>query len=465
MPGRVAIILIVAALSSVALRAQARKAMYSAEPNHLEIVDRALELALQMGFAESSPSIEDIRDRLRTGAYEEDFAPIPGIVGEHFPSPWTQGPTFDFYGLIGVARIPYGELTDPFSGWARGLSHGYDPGTHFRWPGARGTPLEWAASAENTFSWDHAISLYREGKKSEAYECLGHILHLLMDQSVPSHVKVVNHGGFLNRKGAGSLLDPDLASVIVDEYERALAGGLEISGVVGVIPDLLGTFRTALLRADSSRVPRFATWTDYLQNLALVTAGLSVVNTYYQAPTANGEFGQYKQGNGEIVLPGQFGGPTPPAKIGDRWTQFGGYSTAAWPGGTIIPQDSLVSICDTMVPKAAEYCAGLILFFELNVVTEIRDKGSVPSGFMLFQNYPNPFNPSTVVRVQLPGVSDLRLRVFDCLGREIAKFVEGRHEAGTYSFTFDGAGLPSGVYLCIMQAGDFGAAHRMLLMR
>ena len=47
-----------------------------------------------------------------------------------------------------------------------------------------------------------------------------------------------------------------------------------------------------------------------------------------------------------------------------------------------------------------------------------------PSGFALLQNYPNPFNPATVVRYQLPAVSDVRLVVYDLLGREVAVLVD-----------------------------------------
>ena len=465
MTTRTALILFMAALSAPYSGAQVRKAMYSADPNHMEIADRALELAIQLGFTESDISVDEVRDRLRTGAYEEDLAAIPGIVGEHFPSPWTQGPEFDFYGLFGVAKIPYGELTDPLSGWARGLSHGYDPLTQFRWPGAMGTTIEWAASAENTFAWSRAVSLYEEGKKAEAYECLGHILHLLMDQSVPSHVKVVNHGSSLSRKASGSILDPDIASVIVDEYEWALAGGLEISGVTGVIPDLLDVFRTALMSAEGSRVPAFPKWTDYLENLATLTAELPLVNRYYRAPAAEGEFGRYTSGTGTIVLPSQFGGPTPPAKIGNRWTQFGGYSTATWPGGAVIPQDTLIAICNILVPTAAEYCAGLIICFRNEVLTAIRDDNALPSGYALLQNYPNPFNPKTVVSIQLPVTSEVSVVVLDLLGKEVERLAEGRLEAGQHQFIFDGSRLASGVYFYKLRAGSFRAVRRMVLMR
>ncbi len=88
-----------------------------------------------------------------------------------------------------------------------------------------------------------------------------------------------------------------------------------------------------------------------------------------------------------------------------------------------------------------------------------------PSAFVLWQNYPNPFNPKTVVSCQWPGVSVIRLAVYDILGREVAVLASGRYPAGKYSFTFDGSNLASGVYFYRLQAGSYVKTMRLLLLR
>src|SRR5512143_2281645 len=109
---------------------------YAGSPNHREIALRALELAVQAGFLDTSGiTLQEIRNRLEAGAYSEDYDLIPGIVGEHFPDPWAQGPDFDFNGLYPFSKIPYGSLADPLSGWIRGSPHGYDPLHGYTWPG------------------------------------------------------------------------------------------------------------------------------------------------------------------------------------------------------------------------------------------------------------------------------------------------------------------------------------------
>ena len=90
---------------------------------------------------------------------------------------------------------------------------------------------------------------------------------------------------------------------------------------------------------------------------------------------------------------------------------------------------------------------------------------SAPMAYELDQNYPNPFNPTTVISGQWPQESDVRLVVYDILGREVIVLASGRYPAGRYSFTFDGTGLASGVYLYHLDAGGFSTTKKMTLVR
>jgi photosystem II stability/assembly factor-like uncharacterized protein len=86
-------------------------------------------------------------------------------------------------------------------------------------------------------------------------------------------------------------------------------------------------------------------------------------------------------------------------------------------------------------------------------------------GFALLQNYPNPFNPATVIRYQLPVVSDVFLVVHDMLGREVSELVNERRQPGTYAERFDGSGLSSGVYFYRLTAGSFTQTRKLVLIR
>jgi hypothetical protein len=106
-------------------------------------------------------------------------------------------------------------------------------------------------------------------------------------------------------------------------------------------------------------------------------------------------------------------------------------------------------------------------------VIEIDIKGTdvpveteaLPVQTRLMQNYPNPFNPTTTLRYELASAQDVRVTVFDMLGRQVAELVNGYRDAGTYTVTFDANSLPSGVYFSRLQAGQFSQTQRMLLVR
>lgn len=89
----------------------------------------------------------------------------------------------------------------------------------------------------------------------------------------------------------------------------------------------------------------------------------------------------------------------------------------------------------------------------------------IPDKYSLSQNYPNPFNPSTVIRFEVPGYSDVVIKVYDINGREVKTPVNERMGAGTYEVNFEGTGLTSGVYFYKMTAGNFYETKRMILMK
>lgn len=93
------------------------------------------------------------------------------------------------------------------------------------------------------------------------------------------------------------------------------------------------------------------------------------------------------------------------------------------------------------------------------------ERPTVPTEFVLAQNYPNPFNPSTIIRYELPTTSDVSLKVFDMLGREVATLVKARQASGMYEVNFNATGLPSGVYFYRLQAGSFMQTKKMVLVK
>jgi uncharacterized lipoprotein YddW (UPF0748 family) len=98
-------------------------------------------------------------------------------------------------------------------------------------------------------------------------------------------------------------------------------------------------------------------------------------------------------------------------------------------------------------------------------VTTVDRQNLVPEAYALSQNYPNPFNPTTAIQIAVPSAGRVVLKVFDVLGREETTLVDAEMQAGSYTVTFDASRLASGTYFYRMQAGEFVATKRMLLLR
>lgn len=87
------------------------------------------------------------------------------------------------------------------------------------------------------------------------------------------------------------------------------------------------------------------------------------------------------------------------------------------------------------------------------LATGVEDQGNLqPTEFRLEPNYPNPFNPSTTVQFALPVRSQVTLRLYDLLGREVATLVDGELESGVHKVVFQAESVASGVYFYRLEA-------------
>lgn len=96
----------------------------------------------------------------------------------------------------------------------------------------------------------------------------------------------------------------------------------------------------------------------------------------------------------------------------------------------------------------------------------------LPSEFHLSQNYPNPFSEKTTIKFCVAYKTKVKLEVFDSESKSVKTLLDEEKEAGTYEIEFDVSNLPGGgrgpsvgVYIYELQAGDFSARKRMLLLK
>ena len=93
------------------------------------------------------------------------------------------------------------------------------------------------------------------------------------------------------------------------------------------------------------------------------------------------------------------------------------------------------------------------------------DEEFIPTEFALHQNYPNPFNPVTTIQFDIPEAGEVRLDVYNILGKKVATLVQGRHEIGGYTVGWDAAGIASGIYYYRISSAKFTSTKKMILMK
>jgi glucose/arabinose dehydrogenase len=95
---------------------------------------------------------------------------------------------------------------------------------------------------------------------------------------------------------------------------------------------------------------------------------------------------------------------------------------------------------------------------------------TIPTSFRLDQNYPNPFNPATTIHFEVASASNVKIIVYDILGKAVRTLVDRKFSPGGYSESWNGRDnnnrpVVSGVYVVRMQAGDFVAARKIVLVK
>lgn len=106
--------------------------------------------------------------------------------------------------------------------------------------------------------------------------------------------------------------------------------------------------------------------------------------------------------------------------------------------------------------KLTNYCGSLV---------GVTGNNNIPLVYSLEQNYPNPFNPATVIKYQIPKASNVKISIFDILGKEVASLINGRVEAGYHQVEFDGSNFASGLYLYKIVAEGFTDVKKMILVK
>jgi hypothetical protein len=94
-----------------------------------------------------------------------------------------------------------------------------------------------------------------------------------------------------------------------------------------------------------------------------------------------------------------------------------------------------------------------------------EEESILPDGFSLFQNYPNPFNAQTTIWYTLTKESNVRIEIYDLLGRKMTTLKEGIEIPGSHAVVWNAAGYPSGIYFCRLTTEAGSQDRKMVLLK
>ncbi len=144
---------------------------------------------------------------------------------------------------------------------------------------------------------------------------------------------------------------------------------------------------------------------------------------------------------------------------------------ASWSVQYTAPSGNYTNIFLTnynMVMFALRSNGGISRYLIIVGVQQISNQ--VPEKFALSQNYPNPFNPQTKIKFEVPSnvkreTSNVKLVIYDLLGREVTTLVNEELKPGTYEADWNGSNFSSGVYFYKIISGEFSETRKMVLMK
>lgn len=333
-----------------------------------------------------------------------------------------------------------------------------------------------------------------------------------------SGYKIYDEGGLIGTKPkkifpSGSIIPVNGFLVVVTDDTSSSGFGLSSSGEVvwientsGVLVDSV-VFPALQVSESYSRIPDGQTWV--ITNS--ITRGTSnvysnpatvVINEIYSRGTASDPdwIELYNPSSVDINLIGY--------KIYDENGQLGSIPKKEFPSGSIIPANGFfvivtadgsasgfglssmgeevwlenetgVIIDDVTFPAldiTQSYCrypdgtSGWQLSNSIsrgfpNTITNVEDEFNPDSEYRLNQNYPNPFNPTTTISYSIPMTSNVSLKIFNVVGREVATLVNESKSAGSYSINFNASGLSSGVYFYQLTTASFSATKKFILVK
>ncbi len=128
----------------------------------------------------------------------------------------------------------------------------------------------------------------------------------------------------------------------------------------------------------------------------------------------------------------------------------------------------ICTITNDILPELTLY--SYVMQIIISGTADLADQQGMPTEFALHSNYPNPFNPSTIIRYDLPMAASVSLIVYDIIGREVVRLVDGHLEAGYHRVVWNGRDhrgreVPTGLYIARLFSPEYTRSIKLVLLK
>ncbi len=249
-------------------------------------------------------------------------------------------------------------------------------------------------------------------------------------------------------------------SVLLYAYQNGITGRTLKSGTLGCDchdPSPSSNVSVIISGPDTLLVNQTAVYKVTISGGPLIAAGTDIA-------ASNGTLSTI-QGNSDLqILDGELTHTSPKQSGGASSVSFQFNFTASPSTGkaTIYANGNSVNFDHTNQGDQWNFAANKSI--TITMVSGIEDQNVITS-YKLDQNYPNPFNPSTKIKFTLPEASNVKLTIYDDIGKQVAVLVNDYLSSGTYRYTWNAANLASGIYFYRIEAKNFNMVKKMVLMK
>lgn len=191
---------------------------------------------------------------------------------------------------------------------------------------------------------------------------------------------------------------------------------------------------------------------------ATATHSYSQANTYNYSLTVTDNDGATDQKTGQIIVSG----------VSNNYVTVNPSNGSIQPGSSqtiTLTLDASNIAQGTYTGQVNISSNGGDITIPIDYLVNVEKLSEIPTDFSLSQNYPNPFNPTTTFEFSIPHSTNVILKIYDMLGKEIETLVNENKLPGTYKVTYNASNLASGIYVFRLETDDFIESKKSILLK